>query len=56
MKISKPTLEKIKTVTFYTGVKALIDRKIGLINVLDNDQILLEKTKLKNMRNGKVRS
>lgn len=56
MKIAKPTLKKIKTVTFYTGVKSLIDRKIGGINVLDNAQILLEKTKIKNMRNGKVRS
>ena len=44
MKITKPTSE------------TLIDRKIGLINVLDNEEILLEKTKLKNMRNGKVRS
>lgn len=52
MKLTKPTLKKIK---FHTGIKSIIDRKIGSINVLDNNQILHEKTKLKNMRNGKVR-
>lgn len=56
MKITKPTSKIAKVLTFHTGVKSLIDRKIGLINVLDNEEILLEKTKLKNMRNGKVRS
>lgn len=48
----KPALKKIK---FHTGIKSIVDRKIGSINVLDNDQILHEKTKLKNMRNGKFR-
>ncbi len=46
---------KKSTITFFTGVKALKDRKIGLINLLTNRQILEEKTKLTNVRNGKVR-
>lgn len=41
--------------SFFTGVKSMIDRRIGGINVLSNHQILKEKTKLDNMRNGKVR-
>lgn len=56
MKLPKPTFKNTKTITFYTGIKSLIDRKIGGINILQNDQILLEQTKLKNVRNGKVRS
>ena len=55
MKNKKQAAIIAKTITFHTGVKSLIDRKIGGINILDNDQILIEKTKLKNMRNGKVR-
>ena len=54
----KNTLSPKKTAntpTFHTGVKAMIDRKIGGINVLDNQQILDEQSKLKNMRNGKIR-
>ena len=47
---------KIKTESsFFTGVRLLIDRKIGGINILSNEQILGEKPKLKNVRNGKVR-
>lgn len=56
MNTTKPTLNISKSIKFHTGVKSLIDRKIGSINVLNNTQILVEKTKLKNMRNGKVRS
>lgn len=52
MKKTKPTT---KSVTFLTGVKSLFDRKIGGINLLTNHQILAEKSKLENMRNGKVR-
>ena len=48
----KPTT---KSATFLTGIKSLFDRKIGGINLLTNDQILAEKMKLENMRNGKVR-
>lgn len=55
MKIIKPNFPIDQSVKFHTGVKALIDRKIGGINVLKNDEILEEQTKLKNMRNGKVR-
>ena len=55
MKNSIPTKKAAEYQTFHTGVKALIDRKIGGINVLNNDQILDEKSKLKNMRNGKIR-
>ena len=54
----KPTTKNtIKTPenSFFTGVKSLIDRRIGGINLLSNEQILGEKTKLKNVRNGKVR-
>ena len=54
MKNTIPT-KKAAESTFHTGVKSLIDRKIGGINVLNNDQILDEKSKLKNMRNGKIR-
>lgn len=43
------------SITFFTGVKTQIDRPIGKINVLSNRQIMDEKTKIKNMRNGKVR-
>ncbi|MBF8455931.1 hypothetical protein IV494_01950 [Kaistella sp. G5-32] len=38
--------------SFYTGIKSLI----GGINLLSNKQILKEKDKLNNMRNGKVRA
>lgn len=55
MKNIIPTKKTAESQTFHTGVKALIDRKIGGINVLNNDQILDEKSKLKNMRNGKIR-
>ena len=55
MKNTIPTKKAAESQTFHTGVKALIDRKIGGINVLNNDQILDEKSKLKNMRNGKIR-
>lgn len=55
MKIRKITLKKIKLITFHTGVKSLFDRKIGSMNVLDNEQILGENSKLINVRNGKVR-
>ena len=55
MKNTIPTLKTAKTNRFHTGVKSLIDRKIGGINVLDNRQILDEKSKIKNLRNGKVR-
>lgn len=48
--ITKPTN------SFFTGVKSLIDRRIGGINFLSNQQILDEKDKLNNVRNGKVRS
>lgn len=54
----KPTTKNtIKTpeTSFFTGVKSLIDRRIGGINFLSNEQILGEKTKLENVRNGKVR-
>ena len=44
-----------KVIVFHTGVGSLVDRKIGSINLLSNDQIMLEKTKIKNMRNGKIR-
>lgn len=55
MKIpTKNTTTKVRDL-FHTGVKSLIDRRIGGINVLNNAQILEEKTKLDNMRNGKVR-
>ena len=56
--IMKPTTKNtIKTPenSFFTGVKSLIDRRIGGINLLSNEQILGEKTKLENVRNGKVR-
>ncbi|WP_193812431.1 hypothetical protein [Kaistella flava (ex Peng et al. 2021)] len=55
MKITKPTAKNIKSIKFHTGIKSLVDRKFGGINVLDNDQILMEQSKLKNLRNGKVR-
>lgn len=55
MKIpTKNTTTKVPTL-FHTGVKSLFDRKIGGINVLNNTEILEEKSKIKNMRNGKVR-
>ena len=46
---------KKSTITFFTGVKSLKDRKIGSINLLTNTQIIAEKSKLTNVRNGKVR-
>lgn len=55
MKLPKKPTNNLPN-SFFTGVKSLIDRKIGGINVLSNHQILLEKSKLDNMRNGKVRS
>lgn len=55
MKIKKITLKKEKSGPFYTGVKSLFDRKFGSINVLNNEQILGEQSKLVNVRNGKVR-
>lgn len=55
MKNLLPTKKTAESTTFHTGVKALVDRKIGGLNVLNNDQILDEKSKLKNMRNGKIR-
>ncbi len=55
MKIKKITLKKETTGPFYTGVKSLFDRKIGNINLLNNDQILGEHSKDINVRNGKVR-
>lgn len=55
MKIpTKNTTTKVQNL-FHTGVKSLIDRKIGGLNVLQNSEILGEKSKIKNMRNGKVR-
>ena len=50
------SLQKKSTVIFHTGVKASIDRRFGALGLLSNDQIVEEKTKLNNMRNGKVRS
>ncbi len=55
MKNTIPTKKIADAATFHTGVKALVDRKIGGINVLKNQEILDEKSKLKNMRNGKIR-
>ena len=55
MKIKKISLKKEKTGPFFTGVKSVFDRKIGSINVLNNEQILGEQSKLLNVRNGKVR-
>lgn len=54
----KSTINNPKTSTessFFTGVRLLVDRRIGAINLLSNEQILGEKPKLKNVRNGKVR-
>lgn len=51
----KQTEEKAGKQQFFTGVKSVIDRKIGALNLLSNRQILLEKEKIKNMRNGKER-
>lgn len=39
--------------SFYTSIKSMIG---GGMNLLSNRQILQEKGKLNNMRNGKVRS
>ena len=39
--------------SFYTSIKSVIG---GGINLLSNHQILKEKDKLNNMRNGKVRA
>lgn len=54
MKLSTENKISKKSNSFYTGIKSLIDRKIGGINILSNHQILQEKEKLNNMRNGKV--
>lgn len=43
------------SITFFTGVKTQIDRPIGKLNVLSNRQIIAEKAKLNNVRNGKIR-
>lgn len=55
MKSTKKNIIKAPENSFFTGVKSLIDRRIGGINILSNEQILGEKPKLKNVRNGKVR-
>jgi hypothetical protein len=51
------TKAKIKqnTIQFHTGVKCLVDRKIGSINILSNQEMAEEQPKLKNVRNGKIR-
>ncbi len=56
--MNNSTTDKIKKklIIFHTGVGLLVDRKIGSINLLSNEQIMYEKTKIKNMRNGKIRS
>ncbi|KIA90693.1 hypothetical protein [Kaistella jeonii] len=54
MKLTTENAAPKESNSFYTGVKSLIDRKIGGINILSNHQILQEKEKLNNMRNGKV--
>ncbi|UBB90388.1 hypothetical protein J4771_03260 [Candidatus Kaistella beijingensis] len=56
MKNKDKILKTKSTTTFHTGVATAIDRKIGVLGLLTNSQIFTEKSKLKNMRNGKVRS
>ena len=43
------------TINFFTGIKAKKDRKIVSLTMLTNTQILAEKIKMTNLRNGKVR-
>ena len=40
---------------FHTGITSAIDRSIDAFGLLSISQIMGEKTKLKNLRNGKVR-
>lgn len=55
MKLPLEKTNSNNTTNFYTGVRSLIDRRIGSINMLSIHEILKEKAKLNNIRNGKVR-
>ena len=55
MKLPLDKTNSSNTTNFYTGVRSLVDRRIGAINMLSIHEILKEKAKLNNIRNGKVR-
>ncbi|MGZ5188447.1 MAG: hypothetical protein ACXWB4_05280 [Kaistella sp.] len=55
MKLPLDKTNSSNNTNFYTGVRSLVDRRIGAINMLSIHEILKEKAKLNNIRNGKVR-
>ncbi len=51
---SKKNTPVNRKIHFHTSITALVDRSVGGVGLLSIAQIMSEKIKLKNMRNGKA--
>jgi hypothetical protein len=51
---SKKNTPVNRKIHFHTSITALVDRSVGGVGLLSIGQIMSEKIKLKNMRNGKA--